>query len=163
MLTSTVSPMSLVKNPMILLAIVALGFTLGVPKLMENSAFPRFPFPTVTNRWQWTLRCAPSLSSTPDRPLSQVPQATQWLAVVSIWPGGWLAPHPVLPPMPTRLAEIRQVGIRALLGGEASRFDHMFECCRMNCAVRDFSPNQVLYYSMSILPVLESSCSIHPS
>ncbi|KAJ5665581.1 uncharacterized protein N7477_008029 [Penicillium maclennaniae] len=30
------SPMSLVKNPMILLAIVALGFTLGMPKLMEN-------------------------------------------------------------------------------------------------------------------------------
>ncbi|KAJ5929392.1 hypothetical protein N7454_007240 [Penicillium verhagenii] len=30
------SPMSLVKNPMILLAIVALAFTLGMPKLMEN-------------------------------------------------------------------------------------------------------------------------------
>lgn len=32
-----VSPLSLVKNPMILLAIVALGITLGMPKLMENS------------------------------------------------------------------------------------------------------------------------------
>lgn len=32
-----VSPLSLVKNPMILLAIVALVFTLGMPKLMENS------------------------------------------------------------------------------------------------------------------------------
>ncbi|KAJ6000112.1 hypothetical protein N7481_000521 [Penicillium waksmanii] len=31
-----VSPLSLVKNPMILLAIVALVFTLGMPKLMEN-------------------------------------------------------------------------------------------------------------------------------
>ncbi|KAJ5191205.1 uncharacterized protein N7498_010190 [Penicillium cinerascens] len=30
------SPLSLVKNPMILLAIVALGITLGMPKLMEN-------------------------------------------------------------------------------------------------------------------------------
>ncbi|CAI7659351.1 unnamed protein product [Penicillium pancosmium] len=30
------SPLSLVKNPMILLAIVALVFTLGMPKLMEN-------------------------------------------------------------------------------------------------------------------------------
>lgn len=32
-----VSPLSLVKNPMILLAIVALALTLGMPKLMENS------------------------------------------------------------------------------------------------------------------------------
>jgi hypothetical protein len=40
MLTSTVSPLSLVKNPMILLAIVALGITFGMPKLMENSGFP---------------------------------------------------------------------------------------------------------------------------
>ncbi|KAL3470398.1 hypothetical protein BJX99DRAFT_50506 [Aspergillus californicus] len=30
------SPLSLFKNPMILLAIVALGFTFGMPKLMEN-------------------------------------------------------------------------------------------------------------------------------
>lgn len=36
----TVSPLSLVKNPMILLAVVALGFTLGMPKLMENSTCP---------------------------------------------------------------------------------------------------------------------------
>ncbi|KAJ5222764.1 uncharacterized protein N7469_009004 [Penicillium citrinum] len=33
------SPLSLVKNPMILLAIVALVFTLGMPKLMENSTY----------------------------------------------------------------------------------------------------------------------------
>lgn len=33
----SVSPLSLVKNPMILLAIAALGITLGMPKLMENS------------------------------------------------------------------------------------------------------------------------------
>ncbi|OOO11685.1 Protein of unknown function DUF2012 [Aspergillus oryzae] len=32
-----VSPLSLFKNPMILLAIVALGFTFGTPKLMENT------------------------------------------------------------------------------------------------------------------------------
>jgi len=32
-----VSPLSLVKNPMILLALVALGFMFGMPKLMENS------------------------------------------------------------------------------------------------------------------------------
>ncbi|EAW14676.1 uncharacterized protein ACLA_000870 [Aspergillus clavatus NRRL 1] len=30
------SPLSLLKNPMILLALVALGFTFGMPKLMEN-------------------------------------------------------------------------------------------------------------------------------
>ncbi|KAJ5709617.1 hypothetical protein N7493_009908 [Penicillium malachiteum] len=34
------SPMSLFKNPMILMAIAALGFTLGMPKLMENSMTP---------------------------------------------------------------------------------------------------------------------------
>ncbi|KAE8335580.1 hypothetical protein BDV24DRAFT_6405 [Aspergillus arachidicola] len=34
-----VSPLSLFKNPMILLALVALGFTFGMPKLMENSKF----------------------------------------------------------------------------------------------------------------------------
>ncbi|KAB8214291.1 hypothetical protein BDV33DRAFT_36968 [Aspergillus novoparasiticus] len=33
------SPLSLFKNPMILLALVALGFTFGMPKLMENSKF----------------------------------------------------------------------------------------------------------------------------
>ncbi|CEN60150.1 hypothetical protein ASPCAL02591 [Aspergillus calidoustus] len=32
----TFSPLSLLKNPMILLALVALGFTFGMPKLMEN-------------------------------------------------------------------------------------------------------------------------------
>ncbi|OJJ08086.1 hypothetical protein ASPVEDRAFT_89321 [Aspergillus versicolor CBS 583.65] len=32
----TFSPLSLFKNPMILLALVALGFTFGMPKLMEN-------------------------------------------------------------------------------------------------------------------------------
>ncbi|RDW93206.1 uncharacterized protein DSM5745_00528 [Aspergillus mulundensis] len=32
----TFSPLSLFKNPMILLALVALGFTVGMPKLMEN-------------------------------------------------------------------------------------------------------------------------------
>ncbi|KAI9372385.1 hypothetical protein BJX61DRAFT_507415 [Aspergillus egyptiacus] len=35
----TFSPLSLFKNPMILLALVALGFTFGMPKLMENSTF----------------------------------------------------------------------------------------------------------------------------
>ena len=34
-----VSPLALFKNPMILLALVALGFTFGMPKLMENSKF----------------------------------------------------------------------------------------------------------------------------
>lgn len=30
------NPMSLLKNPMILMAVVALAFTFGMPKLMEN-------------------------------------------------------------------------------------------------------------------------------
>ncbi|KAH8430382.1 uncharacterized protein LDX57_008046 [Aspergillus melleus] len=33
---STFSPLALFKNPMILMALVALGFTFGMPKLMEN-------------------------------------------------------------------------------------------------------------------------------
>ncbi len=33
-----VSPLSLLKNPMILIAIVGLGFVFGMPYLMENSA-----------------------------------------------------------------------------------------------------------------------------
>lgn len=37
-----VSPLSLVKNPMILLALVALGFMFGMPKLMENSMLAFF-------------------------------------------------------------------------------------------------------------------------
>ncbi|PLB43106.1 hypothetical protein P170DRAFT_441558, partial [Aspergillus steynii IBT 23096] len=34
---SKFSPLALFKNPMILMALVALGFTFGMPKLMENS------------------------------------------------------------------------------------------------------------------------------
>ncbi|KAJ5698271.1 hypothetical protein N7462_000276 [Penicillium macrosclerotiorum] len=34
------SPLSLFKNPMILMAVVALGLTFGMPKLMENSTSP---------------------------------------------------------------------------------------------------------------------------
>lgn len=41
-LMQIVSPLSLFQNPMILLAVAALGLTFGMPKLMENSAFP-FP------------------------------------------------------------------------------------------------------------------------
>lgn len=41
---ATVSPISLFKNPMILLGVVALGITLGMPYLMDNSSFNR-PFP----------------------------------------------------------------------------------------------------------------------
>lgn len=39
-----VSPMSLLKNPMILIAIVGLGFVFGMPYLLENSTlFPPLP------------------------------------------------------------------------------------------------------------------------
>ena len=33
----TVSPLTLLKNPMILLALVAMVFAFGMPKLMQNS------------------------------------------------------------------------------------------------------------------------------
>jgi hypothetical protein len=36
-LTSTVSPLSFLKNPMILMAVVSMGLMFGMPKLMENS------------------------------------------------------------------------------------------------------------------------------
>ena len=39
MLTSTVSPLSFLKNPMILMAVVSMGLMFGMPKLMENSKF----------------------------------------------------------------------------------------------------------------------------
>ena len=50
----SVSPLSLLKNPMILLAVVALGFTFGMPKLMENSTFSdSFPSPCLLrNNWK---------------------------------------------------------------------------------------------------------------
>lgn len=35
----TVSPLSLLKNPMILLGVVALGITFGMPYLIDNSTF----------------------------------------------------------------------------------------------------------------------------
>lgn len=49
----TVSPLSLFKNPMILLVVFALGVTIGMPYLMEMSTFlssdtPR-PSPSDTN------------------------------------------------------------------------------------------------------------------
>ncbi len=35
----TVSPLDLLKNPMILIAVVGLGFVFGMPYLMDNSMF----------------------------------------------------------------------------------------------------------------------------
>lgn len=44
----TVSPLSILKNPMILMAGVAMLMMFGMPKLMENSTTPSFLFP-MTN------------------------------------------------------------------------------------------------------------------
>lgn len=43
----TVSPLDLLKNPMILIAVVALGLMFGMPYLMDNSTstIPSFPLP----------------------------------------------------------------------------------------------------------------------
>lgn len=38
-LEGIVSPLALLKNPMILIAIVGFGFVVGMPYLLENSAF----------------------------------------------------------------------------------------------------------------------------
>ena len=37
-----VSPLDLLKNPMILIAVVGLGFVFGMPYLMDSSMFPFF-------------------------------------------------------------------------------------------------------------------------
>jgi hypothetical protein len=39
MLTDIVSPLSFLKNPMILMAVVSMGLMFGMPKLMENSKY----------------------------------------------------------------------------------------------------------------------------
>lgn len=46
MLTLTVSPLSFLKNPMILMAVVSMGLMFGMPKLMENSMLPTAQFKT---------------------------------------------------------------------------------------------------------------------
>lgn len=43
-LTSTVSPLSLLQNPMILIAIVGLAVVIGMPYLLDNSTFRPFQF-----------------------------------------------------------------------------------------------------------------------
>lgn len=54
--------MSLLKNPMILLGIVAMGLMFGMPKLMENSMLPiSMTGISVANMMQWILRCARNL------------------------------------------------------------------------------------------------------
>lgn len=37
LMQNSVSPLDLMKNPMLILAVVALGITFGMPYLMENS------------------------------------------------------------------------------------------------------------------------------
>ena len=43
-----VSPLDLLKNPMILIAIVGLGFVFGMPYLLENSTLLP-PFPPISD------------------------------------------------------------------------------------------------------------------
>ena len=48
-----VSPLSLLKNPMILIAIVGLGFVFGMPYLLENSTsfLPLLSSPLLCSFW----------------------------------------------------------------------------------------------------------------
>lgn len=48
--------MSILKNPMILLAMVSMGIFLGMPYLLENSAFlsPCYPLPDIPVLWPHT-------------------------------------------------------------------------------------------------------------
>lgn len=41
--TTAVSPLDLLKNPMILIAVVGLGFVVGMPYLMDSSMFATYP------------------------------------------------------------------------------------------------------------------------
>lgn len=50
-----VSPLSLLKNPMILIAIVGLGFVFGMPYLLENSTTSAFR-PPLHHKRDW-LTC----------------------------------------------------------------------------------------------------------
>lgn len=97
-----VSPLSLVKNPMILMAIVALVFTLGMPKLMENSMYLNYigiPSGLLTDILQWTRKCEPNSSSSRAPRPSRGPPAMPWPVVALIWLDGWQAPRPT--PRPT--------------------------------------------------------------
>jgi hypothetical protein len=58
MLTDTVSPLSFLKNPMILMAVVSMGLMFGMPKIMENSKLqPSLRRrDVILTRQQWTQR-----------------------------------------------------------------------------------------------------------
>ena len=72
---STFNVLGLLKNPMILMALVAMGIMFGMPYLMDQSEFLflfspslslSFKFPTIhvvfhlSDKTQWTPKCAPS-------------------------------------------------------------------------------------------------------
>jgi hypothetical protein len=62
MLTQAVSPLSFLKSPMILMAIVSMGLIFGMPYLMENSRLIRHGVEVrMTNTLQWIRRQRPNL------------------------------------------------------------------------------------------------------
>jgi hypothetical protein len=61
MLTHAVSPLSFLKSPMILMAIVSMGLIFGMPYLMENSTLIRHGIQVrMTNSLQWIQRQRPN-------------------------------------------------------------------------------------------------------
>lgn len=48
-MATAVSPLDLLKNPMILIAVVGLAFVIGMPYLMDNSMF-YLPFPPINGQ-----------------------------------------------------------------------------------------------------------------
>lgn len=48
-----VSPLSLLKNPMILIAVVGLAFVVGMPYLLDNSMFRPFFLPGLMSLSTW--------------------------------------------------------------------------------------------------------------
>jgi hypothetical protein len=159
LMLSTVSPLSLLKNPMILLALVALGFTFGMPKLMENSTYfplllcpaisPRF-LPCIycpqnylviyTNVVQWIPKCAPNSKNNPGPHRSQEPRA-RWRAVALetlISRGGWLARlREVRPPFLVLVLVRRAQGSKeAVQGGGEHEHEHEHERMLLRLRVR---------------------------
>lgn len=123
---------------MILMALVALGFTFGMPKLMENSmccpesldstplVFPlslRLVNSSLANMhsYQWTLKCAPnsrnSLALLPSEAQPEVLWLVAGLPVTSTWLAGW----PVLLLDPVRLVRKLRLRLRERLLRRAGR------------------------------------------
>ena len=93
-LVRIVSPLSLLKNPMILIAGVSMLVVFGMPYLMDNSTFPfpsclfNFSWRILTVLLQWILSSEPNLKSVKSH-LLLVADKLQTHYKTSMLPLGW--------------------------------------------------------------------------